>query len=157
MVFHYAWVVMTVLNSFWQCLKLCRTLRHYGFVQFKPCVTDFPKENSRTIISVGNYEIHFRWFIDRTHCNIDMCKTLRSFFVQSANKWFAYQGNYVFCNKNPLLAGLFREIFYRGVIICVIDLIFLHRPHRSSKLMQMLTRIPLSEGSHFFSWVLNIS
>lgn len=43
-----------------ECLKLCRTLRHYGFVQFKPCITDFPKENSRTIVSVGNYEIHFR-------------------------------------------------------------------------------------------------
>lgn len=49
-----------------ECLKLCRTLRHYGYVQFKPCITDFPSEKRRVIVSMGNYEIHFRVEMERS-------------------------------------------------------------------------------------------
>ncbi|XP_039254870.2 sorting nexin-17-like [Styela clava] len=49
-----------------ESLKLCRTLRHYGYVQFKPCITDFPSDKRRVIVSMGNYEIHFRVQLDKS-------------------------------------------------------------------------------------------
>ncbi|KAI8497403.1 PREDICTED: sorting nexin-17-like [Branchiostoma belcheri] len=41
-------------------LKLARTLKSYGFIQFKPCVTDFPQPNCPVIVSAGNRELNFR-------------------------------------------------------------------------------------------------
>ncbi|XP_033727766.1 sorting nexin-17-like [Pecten maximus] len=41
-------------------LRLARTLKYYGHLQFKPCVTDYPHPSSRAVISVGNKEMNFR-------------------------------------------------------------------------------------------------
>ncbi|XP_035659634.1 sorting nexin-17-like [Branchiostoma floridae] len=41
-------------------LKLARTQKSYGFIQFKPCVTDFPQPNCPVIVSAGNRELNFR-------------------------------------------------------------------------------------------------
>lgn len=43
-----------------QYLQLARTLKYYGFNQFKPCFTDFPHPNCRVIVSAGNKELNFR-------------------------------------------------------------------------------------------------
>ena len=45
---------------FLQFLQLARSLRFYGYVQFKPCTTNYPEEDTRVIISVGNRELNFR-------------------------------------------------------------------------------------------------
>lgn len=41
-------------------LRLCRTLKFYGYIQFKPSITDYPFSNSRTIVNAGNRELVFR-------------------------------------------------------------------------------------------------
>ncbi|KAL9963088.1 hypothetical protein ACROYT_G032259 [Oculina patagonica] len=41
-------------------LQLARSLRFYGYVQFKPCTTNYPEDDTRVIISVGNRELNFR-------------------------------------------------------------------------------------------------
>ncbi|CAK8696879.1 unnamed protein product [Clavelina lepadiformis] len=43
-----------------ECLHLCQTLQNYGYLQFHPCLTDFPSQGSRAVISAGNYELKFR-------------------------------------------------------------------------------------------------
>ena len=45
---------------FFQYLQLARSLRFYGYLQFKPCVTNYPEEDTRVIISVGDRELNFR-------------------------------------------------------------------------------------------------
>ena len=45
---------------FLQFLQLASSLRFYGYVQFKPCTTNYPEEDTRVIISVGNRELNFR-------------------------------------------------------------------------------------------------
>jgi len=42
-----------------QFLRLSRTLKHYGYVQFHPCVADYPQTNSHVVISAGNKELNF--------------------------------------------------------------------------------------------------
>lgn len=41
-------------------LQLARSLRFYGYIQFKPCITDYPEEDTRVIISIGNRELNFK-------------------------------------------------------------------------------------------------
>ncbi|XP_013779294.1 sorting nexin-17-like [Limulus polyphemus] len=41
-------------------LQLVRTLRHYGYIQFEPCVCNYPEPNTRVVISIGGKEINFR-------------------------------------------------------------------------------------------------
>lgn len=41
-------------------LRLARTLKHYGYMQFGPAVTDYPHHDCRVIISAGNKELNFR-------------------------------------------------------------------------------------------------
>ncbi|ELU18303.1 hypothetical protein CAPTEDRAFT_150546 [Capitella teleta] len=41
-------------------LELARTLKYYGFTQFKPCFTDYPHADCRVIVSAGNKELNFR-------------------------------------------------------------------------------------------------
>ena len=48
------------LNPFFQFLRLARSLRFYGYLQFKPCITNYPEEDTRVIISVGDRELNFR-------------------------------------------------------------------------------------------------
>ncbi|KAL5015073.1 hypothetical protein ScPMuIL_009343 [Solemya velum] len=41
-------------------LRVARTLKYYGYLQFLPCVTDYPQPNCRTLIAVGNRELNMR-------------------------------------------------------------------------------------------------
>lgn len=41
-------------------LRLARTLKYYSYIQFKPCITDYPQANSRVLICTGAREMNFR-------------------------------------------------------------------------------------------------
>ncbi|XP_064480852.1 sorting nexin-17-like [Ornithodoros turicata] len=41
-------------------LHLARTLKYYGYIQFSPCVCDYPRPNTRALISAGGRELNFR-------------------------------------------------------------------------------------------------
>ncbi|CAL4091031.1 unnamed protein product, partial [Meganyctiphanes norvegica] len=41
-------------------LDLARNLKYYGYLQFQPCVCDFPKPDTPVLISAGNRELNFR-------------------------------------------------------------------------------------------------
>lgn len=41
-------------------LELARTLKYYGYLQFQPCICDFPKPGTSVLISAGNKELNFR-------------------------------------------------------------------------------------------------
>lgn len=46
-------------NSKKEFLRLARTLKFYGHLQFKPCTTDYPAANTEVIIHAGNKQITF--------------------------------------------------------------------------------------------------
>ncbi|XP_072042447.1 sorting nexin-17-like [Amphiura filiformis] len=41
-------------------LKFARTLKFYGFIQFKSCKTDYPADNTPVMVCAGNKELIFR-------------------------------------------------------------------------------------------------
>ncbi|XP_063407258.1 sorting nexin-17-like [Mytilus trossulus] len=41
-------------------LRLVRTFKYYGYIQFKPCITDYPQADSRVLICTGGREMNFR-------------------------------------------------------------------------------------------------
>ncbi|KAK3738005.1 hypothetical protein QZH41_009634, partial [Actinostola sp. cb2023] len=41
-------------------LRLARMMKYYGFIQFKPCVTNYPEDNTRVLVSCGDRELNFR-------------------------------------------------------------------------------------------------
>ncbi|XP_067008355.2 sorting nexin-17 [Anabrus simplex] len=41
-------------------LELARTLKYYGFLQFRPCICDYPRPGSRVLVSAGNRELNLR-------------------------------------------------------------------------------------------------
>uniref|UniRef100_A0A0B7A079 Sorting nexin-17 n=1 Tax=Arion vulgaris TaxID=1028688 RepID=A0A0B7A079_9EUPU len=41
-------------------LRMSQTLKYYGYMQFKPCVTDYPEPNTKVIVSAGQKELNFR-------------------------------------------------------------------------------------------------
>ncbi|KDR21557.1 sorting nexin-17 [Zootermopsis nevadensis] len=41
-------------------LDLARTLKYYGFLQFRPCLCDYPHPGSRVLVSAGNRELNLR-------------------------------------------------------------------------------------------------
>ena len=43
-----------------QYIKLAQKMKYYGFIQFKPCVADYPEKNTRIIASAGGRELNFR-------------------------------------------------------------------------------------------------
>ncbi|XP_005096824.1 sorting nexin-17 isoform X2 [Aplysia californica] len=45
-------------------LRLARTLKYYGYMQFKPCVTDYPQAGTRVIVASGQRELNFRVQVD---------------------------------------------------------------------------------------------
>lgn len=45
-------------------LELARTLKYYGFLQFKPCICDYPKPQSVVLVSIGNQELNLRVKLD---------------------------------------------------------------------------------------------
>lgn len=40
-------------------VHFCQTLSRYGYIQLDPCFTDYPKEKTPVVISIGNYEVVF--------------------------------------------------------------------------------------------------
>ncbi|XP_064597329.1 sorting nexin-17-like [Liolophura sinensis] len=51
---------LQVKGSKREYLRFARTLKYYGFIQFRPCLTDYPEHNSRLLLSAGNKELNFR-------------------------------------------------------------------------------------------------
>ena len=43
-----------------QFIRLCQTLKYFGYIQFDPCVTDFPEKGCHAIVSAGNNELNFQ-------------------------------------------------------------------------------------------------
>lgn len=43
-----------------QYLELARTLKYYGFLQFRPCLCDYPRPESQVLVSAGNRELNLR-------------------------------------------------------------------------------------------------
>ncbi|GFG30468.1 hypothetical protein Cfor_09310 [Coptotermes formosanus] len=41
-------------------LDLARTLKYYGFLQFRPCICDYPLPGSQVLVSIGNRELNLR-------------------------------------------------------------------------------------------------
>lgn len=41
-------------------LDVARTLKYYGFMQFRPCICDYPRPGSRVLVSAGNRELNLR-------------------------------------------------------------------------------------------------
>ena len=52
--------LLNLPDVFVQFLQLARSLKFYGYMQFKPCLTNYPEEDTRVIISIGNRELKFR-------------------------------------------------------------------------------------------------
>ncbi|CAI9718973.1 sorting nexin-17-like isoform X2 [Octopus vulgaris] len=41
-------------------LQFVRTLKYYGYMHFRPCITDYPEKKTNVLIAVGNEELNFR-------------------------------------------------------------------------------------------------
>ncbi|KAK3087630.1 hypothetical protein FSP39_008626 [Pinctada imbricata] len=41
-------------------LRLARTMKYYGYIQFKPCYTDYPNHGCRVLVAAGHRELNFR-------------------------------------------------------------------------------------------------
>uniref|UniRef100_A0A8C4QX78 Sorting nexin 17 n=1 Tax=Eptatretus burgeri TaxID=7764 RepID=A0A8C4QX78_EPTBU len=41
-------------------IRRAQTLKYYGYIQFDPCITDFPEKGCKVIVSAGNKELNFR-------------------------------------------------------------------------------------------------
>lgn len=41
-------------------IRLVRTLKFYGYIHFRPCITDYPEPNTLVLLAVGNKELNFR-------------------------------------------------------------------------------------------------
>lgn len=41
-------------------MELARSLKFYGYLQFKPCTCDYPYAGSRVLVSAGNRELNLR-------------------------------------------------------------------------------------------------
>ena len=39
---------------------MARTLKFYGFLQFRPCLCDYPHPGSQVLVSIGNRELNLR-------------------------------------------------------------------------------------------------
>ena len=62
-----------------QYLRLARTLRHYGYMQFSPAITDYPHPNCPVLIAAGNKELNFRIQVSKVIIVLTLCilETLR--------------------------------------------------------------------------------
>lgn len=49
-----------IVKSWLQYLELARTLKYYGFLQFRPCICDYPYPGSKVLVSAGNKELNLR-------------------------------------------------------------------------------------------------
>ena len=41
-------------------VEFCQTLQNYGCFQLEPCITNFPNEKTKVLITIGNYELDFK-------------------------------------------------------------------------------------------------
>lgn len=41
-------------------MKIARTLKYYGYVQFVPCFCDYPLPESKVVIAIGKNELNLR-------------------------------------------------------------------------------------------------
>lgn len=53
---HSRYLSFTVL----QYLELARTLKYYGYIQFRECVCDYPTPDSKVTVSAGQRELNLR-------------------------------------------------------------------------------------------------
>ncbi|XP_046861939.1 sorting nexin-17-like [Xenia sp. Carnegie-2017] len=51
---------LKIKNERKKYLQLARKQKFYGYVQFKPCLMDFPESETRVLINTGGYELNFR-------------------------------------------------------------------------------------------------
>jgi sorting nexin-17 len=49
-----------ICYSVFQYLDVARTLKYYGFLQFRPCLCDYPRQGTRVLVSIGNRELNLR-------------------------------------------------------------------------------------------------
>lgn len=41
-------------------MELVRSLKFYGYMQFLPCIADYPFPGAPVLLSIGNYELSIR-------------------------------------------------------------------------------------------------
>lgn len=41
-------------------LKLARSFKYYGYIQFAPCISDYPQSGSRVLVAIGKNELNLR-------------------------------------------------------------------------------------------------
>ena len=82
-----------------QYLRLARTLRHYGYMQFSPAITDYPHPNCPVLIAAGNKELNFR---------IQVSKVIQSSrherVIKNDCSYFSNKICVMGANKNPVNA-----------------------------------------------------
>lgn len=49
-----------VCTQFLQCV---RTFKFYGYIVFKVCTADYPQPDTQVVVSAGNRELSFRFFL----------------------------------------------------------------------------------------------
>lgn len=47
-----------------QYLRFARTLKYYGYMQFQPCLTDYPNNDTPVSVAAGGKELNFRVHIE---------------------------------------------------------------------------------------------
>ncbi|XP_071804503.1 sorting nexin-17-like [Asterias amurensis] len=58
-------------------LQFARTLKDYGFIQFKPCTVNYPAINTPAVVSAGNRELVFRLRLESGACKEGSFKITR--------------------------------------------------------------------------------
>jgi sorting nexin-17 len=41
-------------------LEIVQSLKYYGYIQFAPCLCDYPQPNSKVLVSIGKNELNIR-------------------------------------------------------------------------------------------------
>lgn len=41
-------------------IEVARSQKHYGFIQFTPCLCDYPRPETKVLISIGDQELNMR-------------------------------------------------------------------------------------------------
>ena len=47
-----------------QYLRFARTLKYYGYIQFQPCISDYPHPNTKVVVEAGGKELNFRVLVE---------------------------------------------------------------------------------------------
>ena len=53
----------TILLTFFppfQYVDICRNLKYWGYIQFQPCICDFPEPGTKVLVSAGQSELNLR-------------------------------------------------------------------------------------------------